>query len=609
MKNIQVIDLSSLLLGKGVKIYDFEETEESVTIFAKSTSFMSFCPTCGKPSITQVNTYTRTLQDLPIHCKSSTAVITLYRYRCENEECTQKVFCEPLPFAERYQRRTDEVTQLLVSVSINESHEGASTTLRNVGINTSNSSIDRLWDKMQTFDDTTGIKFIGVDDVALLTNNEYATVIYDMQTHDLIALLPGRDGKSLAAWLKEHPNIVAVARDRDSAYAKVINENCPDAFQIADRFHLFQNLSTHIWEALKETIPESFVFEDGKLTNNSFKKIPVLQVPLNSPVLSGLEYDNSAPLKENGEEEIYDNKKHNLDSKQYKEQAKNREAKKERIKEIQEYSEKLKSNGKKKPQIIKILAKKFDLCIATIRTYLKMTEKEIEDMARPANYKKRKTVMDDYINIIYKMLRDNIPAPLIFSYILRLGYDKSFNTLSEYICLIAKNNFDILIHHSFAFKWIDPPNITKLNRRDFREFITNRNSKREKEMEELFLEVTKKYPHLLELEAMYEEFNRIIMGNQRDELDEFIELYSEGYISGFVKHMKKDIEPIKNAISFEESSGFVEGGNHKFKLIKRIGYGRMSLKNLFKKCWFAFKADGEYFKLSEMINLSFSKTS
>lgn len=33
-----------------------------------------------------------------------------------------------------------------------------------------------------------------------------------------------------------------ITRDRASAYAKAISEVLPDAMQIADRFHLYQNL-------------------------------------------------------------------------------------------------------------------------------------------------------------------------------------------------------------------------------------------------------------------------------------------------------------------------------------------------------------------------------
>ena len=61
-----------------------------------------------------------------------------------------------------------------------------------------------------------------------------------------------------------------------------------------------------------------------------------------------------------------------------------------------------------------------------------------------------------------------------------------------------------------------------------------------------------------------------------------------------------DIVPVKNAISHPESSGFVEG-NNKFKLIKRIVYGRSGLVNLSKKCKLAFMLKDDMFTLSSLI--------
>ena len=68
------------------------------------------------------------------------------------------------------------------------------------------------------------------------------TVIVNGETHNLITLLDERNGKSLRKWLKNNKHVKVVTRDRAGTYAKVIVEELPDVMQIADRFHLHQNL-------------------------------------------------------------------------------------------------------------------------------------------------------------------------------------------------------------------------------------------------------------------------------------------------------------------------------------------------------------------------------
>ena len=72
----------------------------------------------------------------------------------------------------------------------------------------------------------------------------------DEGTHKPVAILDGRDGMTLKEWLKNNKHVKTVTRDRASAYSAAIQEILPDAMQIADRFHLHQNLL----EAIKNTV-------------------------------------------------------------------------------------------------------------------------------------------------------------------------------------------------------------------------------------------------------------------------------------------------------------------------------------------------------------------
>lgn len=96
-----------------------------------------------------------------------------------------------------------------------------------------------------------------VDDFAYKKCHIYGTSIVNQKTHEPITLLDGKDGESSCEYLKNNKNVKVVTRDRASAYAKVIAEELPVAMQVADRFHLHQNLLEAIIKALNYDLPTS----------------------------------------------------------------------------------------------------------------------------------------------------------------------------------------------------------------------------------------------------------------------------------------------------------------------------------------------------------------
>lgn len=242
-----------------------EDNESAVDIFLKSHSKKCFCPECYSELTEKRGTYTRTVQDLPILGKNTILHINAYEYRCTNDNCNVKSSAEDFSgFLDRYRRMTTRCLDLIITLALETSCEGASRVLEEMGIKISGDTIIRaLLREYEEGPKPVCGSIVGVDDFASRKRFKYCTVVVDESSHVPVAVLEGRDGQTLREWLKNNKHVKAVTRDRASAYAKVIREELPDAVQIADRFHLHDNLLTAIKKALNEQVPNEIKIPRG----------------------------------------------------------------------------------------------------------------------------------------------------------------------------------------------------------------------------------------------------------------------------------------------------------------------------------------------------------
>ena len=117
-----------------------------------------------------------------------------------------------------------------------------------------------------------------------------------------------------------------------------------------------------------------------------------------------------------------------------------------------------------------------------------------------------------------------------------------------------------------------PDDVTVIHRNELLKHILTIDPKKAKNktISENLDIIMQKIPIVAKVAAMFQEFHEVLMGKDPEKVDEYIEKYADSEIASFCTGLKKDIAPVKNAISSDVSSGFVEGNNNKFKLIKRI---------------------------------------
>lgn len=230
----------------------------------------AICPECKTLSHNRTKTYLkRDIQDLPISGMTVFHEVKANRYFCDNLACQSITFIEQFDeIADKDARLSHRLKEFALRTALESSCNGASKTLYSLGAKVSGDTIERELKKKGAIIVTQNLQrddvnVLALDDINLRKGNSSTacTVFIDGETHRVLVIVQGATAEIAEKIIQQYPTVDIVSRDRGTAYSAASN-NC-NKKQVADGFHLVQNIHKTVKDALSLEMAHDLFVREG----------------------------------------------------------------------------------------------------------------------------------------------------------------------------------------------------------------------------------------------------------------------------------------------------------------------------------------------------------
>lgn len=492
------------------------------------------CRQCGTASARIHSRYQRTLADLPCTAFALRLSWTVRRFFCDNADCDRVTFVEQIPaVARRYARKTLRLADYQTRLAYALGGRPGARFAAEQDILVSRDTLIRLIRNTPEPEEAKS-RVVGVDDWAFRKGYNYGTLLVDLEKRCPIDLLSERSAEALSNWLKAHPGVEIISRDRSHEYRLGAAEGAPQAVQIADRWHLIKNLR----EALERYLEQHQVCLSaaGQSTEKSTAETTPVEATPTIPQKKLTKVERQRQIK--------------------------------RTKRVRRYEavRALHRQGLSQREI----ARRMRIGPQTVRKYLKS-----DQFPEYAQRKKKGSMLDPYKDDLEKRWQAGLRnASALWRELREQGYPGARGLVALWAVAQRKRE-----HGNPPVQPEDPLTVT----------ITPWSAKRASWL--LFEEETQLglaewqalqrmvavHPELVRVQELAHEFLAMVRQRQPTKLEPWLAHIKQAKIptlDGFSHGIQKDLLAVKAAMTYEWSNGQTEGQVNRLKMLKRQMYGR-----------------------------------